>query len=267
MALRENLRILECLHCRFIYVDQVNTDPRRNDDFFNLHGKNIERWEKARSPQKQKTFSAAIQALDRILEKKQVEHICDVGCATGLFLDGLCSYFGTTRQACLCIDLSDQMLNFCAHKGYKVFKGNLFEIKQVQPHYDIISFMEVLEHVPYPRKDLEKAYELLRGGGGVLIEVPNPGFQYYKCKLEKILGRKTYGLMPEIHINLFEPRVLSQKLEKIGFRDISIVPRRFNMSNNRYYDYNSKIYLVAERKPPLSKAGINKINMLWLLND
>jgi hypothetical protein len=73
--------------------------------------------------------------------------------------------------------------------------------------------------------------------------------------------------MPEIHINLFEPRVLSQKLEKIGFRDISIVPRRFNMSNNRYYDYNSKIYLVAERKPPLSKAGINKINMLWLLND
>jgi hypothetical protein len=26
-------------------------------------------------------------------------------------------------------------------------------------------------------------------------------------------------------------------------------------------------YLVPERKPPLSKAGINKINMLWLLND
>jgi SAM-dependent methyltransferase len=217
----DGVQLLECLSCGFIYSDRISVNPNDKSkiDYFGIGAQNIGEWEKTKILQKKAIYGYALNLINF-----QVNSACDVGCAIGIFLDAVTKKFDIQPQSCLAVDLVPKMLAYCSKvKGYNTFNGDLHTNEQ-HSGYDLITFMEVLEHVPYPKQDLEKAYSMLSSGGGIVIEVPNVRFQYYKSKMQKLLNLKSLGLIPYSHINHFRIPVLRRLLGNIGFKKIRIFP-------------------------------------------
>jgi SAM-dependent methyltransferase len=80
--------------------------------------------------------------------------------------------------------------------------------------FDVVTAIEVLEHLVDPLAELAKIRALLRPGGLLFLTTGNA--EPHRDHLTK------WGyLVPEIHVSLFEPRTLAVALERTGFAPIS----------------------------------------------
>lgn len=98
--------------------------------------------------------------------------ILDVGCGTGRFLKALNKkgYKNITG-----IDSTQQMLNQARTQNKsKLILGDLDKYDFGNKRFDLILFMDVLEHVTDPIKSLRKYQNLLTPKGKILITYPNP---------------------------------------------------------------------------------------------
>jgi SAM-dependent methyltransferase len=78
--------------------------------------------------------------------------------------------------------------------------------------YDVVSMYHYLEHTTDPAAELETAYKVLRPGGHLLIELPNPG-----CRWRRLLGRYWVGWLQPQHLQLFPLDNLRRRLAELGF--------------------------------------------------
>ena len=227
----QDIQLMKCFSCGFIFTDRVfiNPEAKCKADYFGIADQSIAEWEKFRKRQKRAIYNHALSLVDF-----QVNSACDVGGASGLFLDEIASKFHISSESCLVVDLTPNLLEYCSNvKGYKVYNGDLHMMSSYDS-YDLVTFMEVLEHVPYPKEDLSRVFSMLNPRGAVIIEVPNVLFQYYKSKVKKALNLESHGLMLHIHVNHFRPYVLKNLLATIGFREIRIFAQpSARFSNNR----------------------------------
>lgn len=76
--------------------------------------------------------------------------------------------------------------------------------------FDVISAIEVLEHIPDPVGELRAMRRLLRPGGLLFLTTGN--VRPHAAHL-----RKWSYVIPEIHISFFEPRTIDRALQAAGF--------------------------------------------------
>jgi 2-polyprenyl-3-methyl-5-hydroxy-6-metoxy-1,4-benzoquinol methylase len=104
---------------------------------------------------------------------------------------------------------------------------------------DIVSALEVLEHVTDTDKFLKQIHALLKPGGWVLISTPN---------INSLRNRITvpFGIYPTglefrnviHHVRLYNPAVLRQQLNEIGYHNIAVwgvsfLPFSLNLGTSR----------------------------------
>lgn len=100
-----------------------------------------------------------------------------------------------------------------AAEGYQVIVKHL-ELSDLPPRsFDLISFWEVLEHLPDPRSVLLEARRLLRPGGLMLIMVPNAG-----SLVTRLLHDKSNTFGGHSHLNHFHVPSLTRLLESANLR-------------------------------------------------
>ena len=110
-----------------------------------------------------------------------------------------------------------------AATGAPVHHGNIFTVDPQGP-FDAITLIDVLEHIPDPRRALARAAAWLRPGGAIVIKVPNGAAQRLK---EAVRGLVRPGYRPTladnlVHINHFTPASLRLALERSGFTAVRI---------------------------------------------
>jgi SAM-dependent methyltransferase len=93
--------------------------------------------------------------------------ILDVGCGTGANLEML-KAFGEAEG----VDVSDDALEFCRQKGLKVQKGLAEEMPFADQSFDIVTALDVVEHLDDDIAGLKEMRRVMTDDGRALIFVP-----------------------------------------------------------------------------------------------
>jgi SAM-dependent methyltransferase len=104
--------------------------------------------------------------LDRLLERKQIEHVLEAGC-------GSASHIRIAYDACLTgIDISEKQLARNHALDEKIL-GDLQTYALPESHFDVIVCCDVLEHLPHPTDALENLVRAIKEDGLIVLALPN----------------------------------------------------------------------------------------------
>jgi 2-polyprenyl-3-methyl-5-hydroxy-6-metoxy-1,4-benzoquinol methylase len=106
------------------------------------------------------------------LMSRRPGHLLDVGCGTGAFM----TTAGLLGWEPVGIELTEEAAAVARNQtGFRVVSGDLTHDNPFGPKsFDVVTLWGVLEHVPNPEELLRACTSLLRDGGSLLIESPNP---------------------------------------------------------------------------------------------
>lgn len=93
--------------------------------------------------------------------------ILDVGCGTGANLEML-EGFGRAEG----VDVSEDALRFCSDKGLAARKGLAEELPFEDGAFDIVTALDVVEHLDDDMAGLAEMYRVVKKGGFALVFVP-----------------------------------------------------------------------------------------------
>ncbi|MBW7956374.1 MAG: class I SAM-dependent methyltransferase [Deltaproteobacteria bacterium] len=142
--------------------------------------------------------------------------LLDVGCANGQFIE----YANRLGMDGSGIDISVEMVEAARKSGLRCVVKDLFDM---EGEYDMLTFWDVIEHVPDPRRMLEKTCSLLTVNGEVVIQTPCTGM------ISELFGDRWLYYLPVQHLHLFSQESLFRLLSETGFAVVSWV--RFGSCN------------------------------------
>lgn len=143
--------------------------------------------------------------------------ILDVGCGTGtsLYPFGINgSLLNLRRQGWKVFgcEISQDAARKGINQGLEIKVGSLLTVNFDANYFDIVRFNHVLEHSSSPRADLERAAQLLKSNGLLIISVPNIDSAAY------FLFREYWaGLDLPRHFYFFTPLALKKYFDELGF--------------------------------------------------
>ncbi len=151
--------------------------------------------------------------------------ILDVGCNTGYI-----GQFLIQNKHCICdgIDIDHKLLTKAKEAGYRqTFTLDLAQTHfQLPKRYDVILFIDILEHLPNPYLVLEKiTRENLKEDGEMIICLPN--IARLELRLGHLLGKFDYGqsgIMHPDHLRFFTRATALQMIRKAGLKVKKILP-------------------------------------------
>ncbi len=181
--------------------------------------------------------------------------ILDVGCGGGLLSEAM----AVQNAQVTGIDLSDKLIDIAqlhllesgVKAEYRVIAVEDLALQQAG-HYDAITCMEMLEHVPDPHAILQACFDLLKPGGRLLLSTLNRtpaafalaivGAEY----IAQLLPKGTHD-----YRSFIKPSEMAASLRAIGFELHDISGLSYNpLSKKASISANTSVnYLMCVQKP------------------
>jgi ubiquinone/menaquinone biosynthesis C-methylase UbiE len=113
---------------------------------------------------------AALQFAADFRPRRQPLRILDAGCGTGALLDRLKNQTGVELFG---LDYSGQALAYTRGRGHvRLVQGDLTRLPFPDGTFDVITALDVVEHIREDERALREAHRVLRSGGVLLVSVP-----------------------------------------------------------------------------------------------
>ena len=176
-----------------------------------------------------KNFDALTHRADTIVDFIQKHHVTppskvnflDIGCNKGFLLVSAIKNSWNAYG----IEVVDELLG-AFRKCYKKFsdqavtgKINDFRLKFNNVNFDVITAIDVIEHLENPAKEMQIIYDMLSPNGIFVIQTPDTSCQ------KSINEKEKWGaLKPLEHLHLFSPKNLEIFAKNIGYKDIVFFP-------------------------------------------
>jgi SAM-dependent methyltransferase len=148
---------------------------------------------------------------------------------TGRWLDIGCGAGSLVRAAARAdwdvegTEIAPQPVAMLCREGFRVHLGDVMDLELTPGTYDVVSLIEVLEHLRDPFAILQRARDLLRPGGALYLTTPHAaGIS------GRVLGLGWSVLSPPEHLQLFSIRGLGRSASKAGFDELVIHSRGVN---------------------------------------
>jgi SAM-dependent methyltransferase len=136
-------------------------------------------------------------------------HVLDVGCATGVFLDGMRRWGWQTTG----VEPNAAASAYARERlGLEVITAELETAGLPDASFDMVTLWDVIEHVPGPRRTLTEAQRVLRPGGLLVLSLPS-----IESVEARLFGRYWAGWDQPRHLALFPREVLVDLLREVGF--------------------------------------------------
>jgi len=204
----DEFSIVRCRRCGFVFVNPRLSDQDiaalYDDEYYAGRGfdRTIAYDGADKDPDKRRDIVAMLTEAAGPLDGRRS---LDVGCGNGL----LVSELRRSGAQAYGLDSSASAIALCRKRGVPVFPYELSDPRLDAERFDIITAIEVIEHVTSPTRFLDRLRGLLAPGGVLFIGTGSwelvrrqPGTPY---------------LMPEGHICYFTPRTLAKFFSKAGF--------------------------------------------------
>lgn len=233
------IRFCRCLHCRTLYQN-----PRLEDRL--VHNQYDSRYFASPSIYSGYTgYWATLEHQRRTAQWlwNQIERVSggtvrtalDVGCGSGEFVrEGL-----SRNVECWGNDVFSELPEPDLH----FVKGDFTEVELPCRFFDLVVFNDSFEHFPDPRKPLERCRELLRPGGHLMINLPDPD-----SWLARISGRTWISLKRE-HLVICPRRALAEILTSHSFSWLCRIASR------QYADWDYLKPRLRSLSPALSRLA------------
>jgi SAM-dependent methyltransferase len=154
-------------------------------------------------------------------------HHLDIGCDTGLFLERFAHLYGTQPHG---IDLNARAVAEARARGIAAQHTDLSHATELPP-LDLVTMIDVIEHVTDPVQLLRDVRARLRPGGLCFVETPNVASAIYVTGtwLSKVTGGRPRSIcerlfLPE-HVQYFSAAGLDRAARAAGFRTVGLTRR------------------------------------------
>jgi 2-polyprenyl-3-methyl-5-hydroxy-6-metoxy-1,4-benzoquinol methylase len=244
----------DCINCtlRFVSPRFLAKDIYENDYFQGAsHGFGFTNYEK----DKIASQGYLMKFLDWIRNnfKSSNLYLIDVGAANGYFVK-LANEQGFKAFG---IEISSSAVEWAAKLGRPVAQGTL-ETLEDNRIYDVITVLDVLEHIPEPLIFLKIARSKIADNGILLINVPNLGSFF-----SKVCGKKWHAYLPPEHWIYFNKKSITKMLEMAGFEII------FSKSISKSFTIGY-LYLTIANSPQVPKIVrilLKSFNKIFSLSE
>jgi 2-polyprenyl-3-methyl-5-hydroxy-6-metoxy-1,4-benzoquinol methylase len=200
----EKFHLCQCKKCNFVFAKKIPT-LQELEEHYDGYGRND-----YLSPITIKRYN---QILDKFEEYRETGNLLDVGCGIGLFLEVAkkrgWNVYGT--------EYTDEAIRICKSKGIQMKKGKLNPADFEGIEFDVLTSVEVLEHINNPIEELNNFNKLLRTNGIVYATTPNFN-SLLRYKLKQAYNVICY---PE-HLSYYTPKTITNVFKKCGFSKVKI---------------------------------------------
>ena len=210
---RAGYAMVRCPACRLVFQDP---QPELADlaDAYYFDSDFVDRLEGDLRPVVEARAREKLDLLERAAVPRR-GRLLDVGCSTGAFLE-LAARAGWDATG---VEIGDAPAAAARARGLEVHTGSLDDAA-LEGRFDLITFWDVLEHLPDPLDALRRARDLLAPGGLVAMAFPNVGGLYPRLT-HRLLARTT-GVWehPELPVHLFDfdTRTAALMVREAGLR-------------------------------------------------
>jgi 2-polyprenyl-3-methyl-5-hydroxy-6-metoxy-1,4-benzoquinol methylase len=151
----------------------------------------------------------------------------DVGCALGFMLEEA-KAAGWNPVG---VETSEFAARYAAQRtACTVYAGTLQKASLPSESFDVVTLMDVIEHVPDPVELIAEIYRILRPNGVLLIVTPNFGSFFVR-----LYGLHAYGMWPDQHVVYFRCSTMTRLLRKVGFKKVVAGSKDFYAENLRRF--------------------------------
>lgn len=147
--------------------------------------------------------------------------VLEIGCGSGATLERL----NGMGHRCVGVEPDPAAMAETQRRNVEVYPGIAEDLpKEISTRkFDAVTMLHVLEHCLDPELAVRNAYDLLKPGGSLIIEVPNNN-----CKGRTFFGKSWLWLDIPRHLNFFTSTSLSAVFEQAGLTDIKVEYRGYN---------------------------------------
>lgn len=196
-------RIVQCTKCGFIYANPRSNPSEVLDAYISVEDPlYIEEQEGRR-----RTFKKHLEPLHQITGEPGGRKLLDVGAYTGIFVN-VARAAGWQAEG---IEPSHWGVAQAAKAGNPVKQGTLASDGFEPESFDVITMWDVIEHFDDPSQELNRAFNLLKPGGVIVVHTIDVG-----SLTARLMGERWPFLM-EMHIVFFSRATLRAMLERVGF--------------------------------------------------
>jgi len=240
-AYGKHLNIYRCPRCGFVFEEISPIREKIANYYLRSDDQSYEDERKNRA-------LAFKRIISRIKEFKPSGRLLDVGCATGaLLVEARKSGFETYG-----IESSSWAAKI-AQKKYRldVKRGFFDQTSFPKGYFDVVTLIDVIEHLCEPKLSLLRVNGLLKKGGVICVVTPN-----IESFMARVFGERWWHIRPG-HFFYFSPKTIKLLLKMTGFKIIALRTYKWYLSFSYLLHRLLKLLLVQE-KISLDKTEILK---------
>lgn len=212
---KNDFALIKCSTCGLVKVDNIlEIFDVKNYDYYK--NKTILSRQELYNPINRKRY---ISLLMRLEQYRKNNTLLDIGCGEGQFLSAAEELNWQAKG----IELAPYAVEICQKFDIQAVCGNFLQTDFRNDYYDIITMLDVLEHLTQPREFLIKAYNLLRKGGALLFTTPN-----FNC-LNRLLLQRNWRWIHKEHLFYFTPYTIKKLIKNINFKILEFKTKNIDL--------------------------------------
>lgn len=216
---KKELKILECLDCSLVYLSDFS---HVEDNFYeesNMHVNfDLQKWSKETQTDDKRRYE---------FTKKLITNrdVLDFGSGNGGYL----GYAKNSAKSVSALELEKAIEPHYKEHGIELYR----DIDELEKKFDVITMFHVMEHLSNPKEIITKLSNKLKGGGKLIIEVPNAEDALLSLYESDSFSKFTYW---SCHLFLFNAKTLEELLKQCGLKiDFIKHIQRYPLSNHLYW--------------------------------